>query len=508
MELVQTGDLLKVIRGTQVPADGVVVSGEGFVDEALVTGESLPVTKRPGDRLVGGSVNTEGLFSMRVTGIGEDSTLRQIVRLMEEAQLSKAPIQALADRIAGSFALWVLAASLLTFLGWAVALSIPGLVPPAWLPADATSTPPLVLALTLGVSTLVVACPCAMGLATPTAIMVGTGVGARHGVLIKSGEALEKAYRLSAVVFDKTGTLTRGQPAVDAFVVFGGDGEGKGDKDGWARTLWLVASAERGSEHPLAKCLVRYANAVFGPHSSSSSSSSSSSQRQGQQRQQQGQGLDAAAPVSPAAAAVGGNSSGSGNGTGGLFGALAEPEDFRAVSGKGLTCSVDGQRVAVGTLAWLREQGAAPPAAPVEAAAKEAEAQGRIVVWAAVAGACCARVEILDSPRPEAAAVLRALTRRLGLEVYMVTGDNARTAATVAKGLGIPASHVMAETLPSNKVAKIKALQAQGHVVAMVGDGINDAPALAQADVGMAIGYVRACVRDTWRMGAYVCGCV
>src|SRR6056297_1705992 len=206
VELVQRGDLLKLVRGTQVPADGVVLRGEGFVDEALITGESLPVTKRAGDRVVGGSLNTEGLFVMRVAGIDEDSTLRQIIRLMEDAKLSEAPIQALADRIAGSFALAVLAISLLTFPGWFAALYL-GWIPDSWLPSEQTATgkvSPFVLALTLGVSTMVVACPCAMGLAAPTAIMVGTGVGAANGILIKGGEALEKAYRLSAVVFDKT----------------------------------------------------------------------------------------------------------------------------------------------------------------------------------------------------------------------------------------------------------------------------------------------------------------
>ena len=445
---------IQVIRGTQVPADGVVVSGQGFVDEALVTGESLPVTKRAGDRVVGGSVSTEGLFTMRVTGIGEDSTLRQIVRLMEEAQMAKAPIQALADRLAGSFALWVLAASLLTFFGWALALSLPGVVPPAWIPADHRGSPPLVLALTLGVSTLVVACPCAMGLATPTAIMVGTGVGARHGVLIKGGEALETAYRLSAVVFDKTGTLTRGEPAVEAFVVLEEEeGEGAeervvaGGTPTWARVLWLVASAERGSEHPLAKCLVRYAHAVFGPASSSTATTNNNTTT-----------TPAPSPRTVAAAAV------AAAGAGGAV--LAEPEGFRAVSGKGLVCAVDGEPVAVGTLAWLAEVGCRGPSPAATVAATAAEAQGKIVVWAAVGGVARARVEILDSPRPEAAAVLRALTRRLGLEVYMVTGDNARTAATVARAVGVPPGHVMAETLPSNKVAKIKALQ--------VGDGWVD----------------------------------
>ena len=480
-ELVQRGDFLKVVRGTQVPADGVVVRGVGFVDEALITGESLPVTKRAGDRVVGGSLNTEGLFVMQVTGIGEDSTLRQIIRLMEDAQLSKAPIQALADRIAGSFALWVLAISLLTFTGWLVAL-YSGWVPDSWLPPEHRGSgkgAPFVLALTLGVSTMVVACPCAMGLATPTAIMVGTGVGAANGVLIKGGEALEKAYRLSAVVFDKTGTLTRGEPAVDRFVRLGGeDGEsggmegkranpttatnGSDAKPGSAsstsfpsspssslsfnRLVWAVASAERGSEHPLAKCLVRYYTSLSFSASSFSSSSS---------------------PSLPP---------------------LAEPQDFQAVSGKGLLCRVGPHHVAVGSLAWLDEVHASPPSSAALQAAKDAEALGKIVIWAALDGRAAVRIEILDRPRPEAKAVLRALSQDLKLQVYMVTGDNARTAATVARGLGIPASHVMAETLPSNKVAKIKDLQRRGHVVAMVGDGINDAPALAQADVGLAIG--------------------
>lgn len=480
-DLVQRGDLLKVVRGTQIPADGEVVYGVGFVDEALITGESLPVTKRAGDRVVGGSLNTEGLLIMRVTGIGEDSTLRQIIRLMEDAQLSKAPIQALADRIAGSFALGVLAISVLTFAGWLVAL-YSGAVPESWLPPEHRGMgkgAPFVLALTLGVSTMVVACPCAMGLATPTAIMVGTGVGAANGVLIKGGEALEKAYRLSAVVFDKTGTLTRGEPAVDCFVRLGTNEEESGDREdrranittnpsdgdneidsasrmsspstsssllSFHRLVWAVASAERSSEHPLAKCLVRYYTSLSSSATSPSFSSTSS------------------------------------------LPSLAEPQDFQAVSGKGLLCRVGPHRVAVGSLAWLDELHVSPPSLVALKAAKTAEALGKIVIWAAVDGRAAVRIEILDRPRPEAKAVLRALSQKLKLQVYMVTGDNARTAATVARGLGIPASHVMAETLPSNKVSKIKELQSRGHIVAMVGDGINDAPALAQADVGLAIG--------------------
>ena len=272
---------------------------------------------------------------MRVTGIGEDSTRRQIIRLMEDAQLSKAPIQALADRIAGSFALWVLAISLVTFVGWLLALSL-GLVPPSWVPPEHRGSP-LVLALTLAVSTMVVACPCAMGLATPTAIMVGTGVGAANGVLIKGGEALETAYRLSAVVFDKTGTLTMGQPAVDAFEVLLPPAQAQAQAAAAgvdaARVLWLVASAERGSEHPLAKCIVRYA------HSSDRSSSGSGS-------------------------GGGGGGGGDGKSGGGLR--LAEPEEFRAVSGKGLACRVAGEEVAVGTLAWLREVGSELPSAEAQ----------------------------------------------------------------------------------------------------------------------------------------------
>jgi Cu+-exporting ATPase len=466
VELVQRGDLLKVVRGTQVPADGVVLRGEGFVDEALITGESLPVTKRAGDRVMGGSLNTEGLFVMRVTGIDEDSTLRQIIRLMEDAQLSKAPIQALADRIAGSFALAVLAISLLTFTGWLFALYL-GWVPDSWLPSEQTATgkaSPFVLALTLGVSTMVVACPCAMGLATPTAIMVGTGVGAANGILIKGGEALEKAYRLSAVVFDKTGTLTQGQLAVDRFVLLEDEtkeeheGRGEGVQtassfSSFASIVWAVASAERGSEHPVAKCIVRYYSSLASSFSSSSSPPSS-------------------VPLRVPA----------------FFAPLVEPQDFHAVSGKGLLCRVGMRKVAVGTRAWLAEVHASPPSPAALKAAKDAENLGKIVVWAAFDGKTAARIEILDQPRPEAEVVVQALTDSLKLEVYMVSGDNARTASTVARGLRIPPSHVMAETLPSNKVAKIKDLQSRGHVVAMVGDGINDAPALAQADVGLAIG--------------------
>jgi Cu+-exporting ATPase len=436
VELVQRGDLLKVVRGTQVPADGVVLRGEGFVDEALITGKSLPVTKRAGDRVVGGSLSTEGLFVMRVTSIDEDSTLRQIIRLMEDVQLSKAPIQALADRITGSFALAVLAISLRTFTGWLFALYL-GWVPDFWHLSEQTATSkasPFVLALTLGVSTMVVACPCAMGLATPTAIMVGTGVGATNGVLIKGGEALEKAYRLSAVVFDKTGTLTQGQLALDRFML--SEDETKGEQEGrgegvhvasslssFASIMWAVVSAERGSEHPTAKCIVRYYSSLASSFSQSSC-------------------LPSSVPFHVLAS----------------FQPLVKPQDFHAVSGKGLHCRVGKHKIAVGTRTWLAEVQASPPSPAALKAAKDAESLGKIVVGAAFDGKAAARIQILDQPRPEAKAVVQALTDSLKLEVYMVSGDNARTVSTVARGLRIPPSHVMAETLPSIKVAKIKDL--------------------------------------------------
>ncbi|EKU23284.1 heavy metal p-type atpase, partial [Nannochloropsis gaditana CCMP526] len=349
---------------------------------------------------------------------------------------------------AGSFALTVLAISLLTFTGWFAALYL-GWIPDSWLPSEQTATgkvSPFVLALTLGVSTMVVACPCAMGLAAPTATMVGTGVGAANGVLIKGGEALEKAYRLSAVVFDKTGTLTQGQLAVDRYVLLEDETEEEQEGRGegvlaaassslFASTVWAVPSAERGSEHPVAKCIVRYYSSLASSFSPSSSPPSS-------------------VPLRVPA----------------FFPPLVEPQDFHAFSGKGLLCRVGKRKVAVGTRAWLAEVHALPPSPAALKAAKDAETRGKNVVWAAFDGKIAARIEILDQPRPEAEAVVQALTDLLKLEVYMVSGDNARTASTVARGLRIPPSHVMAETLPSNKVAKIKDLQSRGHVVAMVGD--------------------------------------
>ena len=400
------GDLVAVRPGEKVATDGELTEGRSALNESMLTGESLPVDKQPGDAVFGATLNTTGAFRFRVTKTGADTVLAQIVQLVSEAQGSRAPIQRLADKVSGVFVPTVIVLALATFVLW-MALGPAG-----------TRLP---LALTGFVAVLIIACPCALGLATPTAIMVGTGKGAEYGILIRNAEALEKAYRVDTVVLDKTGTLTLGRPALTDLLPLPGHSA--------ATVLPLLAALERQSEHPLAAAVVRYAES------------------------------QAAAPPLPSV-------------------------DFRAVAGQGARATIGGQPVLLGNERLLREAGIelSPEA---RAAAAGLLAQARTVLYAAVGGQPAAVLGLADELRPTSAAAVREL-HRLGLEVVMLTGDNLQTAAAVAQELGI--ARFFAEVLPADKAAKVQQLQAEGRTVAMVGDGINDAPALARADVGLAMG--------------------
>jgi Cu+-exporting ATPase len=403
VEEVQVGDVVVVRPGERIPVDGIVIAGRSTVDESMITGESMPVEKGEGDEVIGATLNKTGAFRFRATRVGRDTTLAQIIRLVEEAQGSKAPIQRLADRVAAYFVPAVIAIALVTAAVWL-------LVGPQ---------PRVTYALLAFVAVLIIACPCALGLATPTAIMVGTGRGAEAGILIRSGEALETAHRLTAVVFDKTGTLTRGAPQVtDVLPADGMDA---------AALLQLAASAERHSEHPIGEAVVAYARA---------------------------RGI-----------------------------ALSEPSAFEAVPGHGIEAVVDGRRVLVGNAALLERAGLA--ADGLRADAERLAASGKTPMVVAIDGGPAGVIAVADTLKPHSRQVVAAL-QRMGMQVLMLTGDTRRTAEAIAAQLGI--DRVLAEVKPGEKAAQIHALQRQGHVVAMVGDGINDAPALVQADLGIALG--------------------
>jgi Cu+-exporting ATPase len=404
LEQVRQGDVIAVRPGERIPVDGTVVAGESAVDESMLTGESMPVAKRSGDRVIGGSVNRTGAFRLSATTLGAESVLSQIVTLMRDAQGSRAPIQRQADRISGIFVPIVLSIAVATFVAWFVA----------------SDSAPFVRAFAAAVAVLIIACPCAMGLAVPTAVMVATGRGAQLGVLIKGGEALERASRVDTVVFDKTGTITAGRPVVTDVVhrsVEVDEGE----------LLRLVASLERSSEHPLGEA------------------------------------------IAAAATARGG--------------VLSRAQAFDSVTGKGVVGVVDGHALAVGNAPLLADY--AIDVAPLRPQVDAWSANGRTPVYIALNGTLAGALAIADPLKPTAAQAVAAL-RRLGLEVVMLTGDTRATAEAIAREAGI--TRVVADVRPDGKVEEIRRLQSAGRVVAMVGDGINDAPSLAQADVGIAMG--------------------
>ncbi|HEX8968750.1 MAG TPA: heavy metal translocating P-type ATPase [Chloroflexota bacterium] len=405
VESVVVGDLVRVRPGEKVPVDGVVQEGSSALDEAMLTGESLPVEKGPGDQVIGATLNTSGSLVFRVTRVGKDTALAQIVRLVEEAQGSKAPIQRLADTISSYFVPAILAISALTFVGWLLVAPGPG--------------PHITQALQAAIAVLIIACPCALGLATPTAIMVGTGKAAENGVLIRGGEALEGARRIDTIVLDKTGTLTRGKPAVTEVVAVNGLTE--------TDLLRLAAAAEVGSEHPLAEAIVNRARTLE---------------------------LE-----------------------------LPKAEQFHAIAGQGVRATVEGRDLVLGNLALMRSAGVSLDG--LTQRADELARHGATPMYVALAGQPVGLIGVADTLKPESREAVDEL-RALGLEVWMLTGDNHATAEAIAADAGI--NLVLAEVLPGQKSDKVKALQSDGKAVAMVGDGINDAPALAQADLGIAIG--------------------
>ena len=421
VEQVQVSDELVVRPGEKIPVDGVVLSGRSSVDESMITGESLPVEKREGDSLIGATVNQHGLLSMRATKVGAETVLASIIRLVEQAQGAKAPIQRLADRIAGVFVPAVLVIAALTFAGWTI-LGVVGVIQAGNMSAMGGTTTPWIVAIVAAVAVLVVACPCALGLATPTAIMVGTGKGAEQGILIKGGESLERIQAVRAVLLDKTGTITKGKPELtDVVTVPGKEGN---------EMLRLAAEAEQGSEHPLAAAIVEGAK---------------------------GRGLRL-----------------------GHF-----PEHFSALAGRGLEATVEGQTVLIGTRRLLGERSIAVTA--VQQELERLEGQGKTAVVVVIEGEVAGVLAVADTVKAGSAEAIRQLHER-GLQVWMITGDNMRTAQAIAAQIGIPMNHVLAEVLPEDKAIQVKRLQEQGLVVAFAGDGINDAPALVQADVGIAMG--------------------
>ncbi len=434
---VRVGDLVLVRPGETFPVDGVVVEGRSSVDESMLTGESLPVAKGPGSAVIGATLNQLGLLKFEATKVGKETALAQIIRLVEEAQGSKAPIQRLADRISAVFVPAVIAIALLTGLAWYFFVPL----------APDADVSQFTRALIHTVAVLVIACPCAMGLATPTAVMVGTGKGAELGILLKSGEALERAGRLTTVVLDKTGTITKGQPAVTDVVTNNelrmtncgsADRRISGSADQISPTpysllltpdevLRLAASVEKGSEHPLGEAIVAEA------------------------------------------------------GNRGLT--LVAPEGFQAEAGHGVAAQVEGREVLVGNLRMMTERGL--PLNGWEADVMRLQGEGKTAMLVVVDGAVVGVIAVADTVKDSSAAAIANL-HALGLRVAMLTGDNRQTAEAIARQVGV--ERVLAEVLPGAKAAEVKQLQAAGEIVAMVGDGVNDAPALAQADVGIAIG--------------------
>jgi Cu+-exporting ATPase len=416
IDQVVIGDQLRVRPGEKIPVDGTVVDGRSAVDESMITGESLPVNKTAGDEVIGATVNRQGMLTIAATRVGRDTVLSQIIRLVEQAQGSKAPIQRSVDRVAAVFVPVVIVIALLTF----------GI----WLAAGAGFVPALLRL----IAVLVIACPCAMGLATPTSIMVGIGKGAEYGILFKNSAALEEAHRLNTIVLDKTGTITKGEPAVTQIVLSeaakmapvaaGGATPQTPGVDHWLR---LAASAERGSEHPLGEAIVAEATA---------------------------RGLD-----------------------------LSIPDAFEAVPGHGIIATVDGHTVLVGNRRLMEREEVFTGGLQHDAEAMEAQAQ--TTMWLAVDGEAVALIGVADTIKDSSAAAIEEM-HRLGLSVVMMTGDNQATADAIAAQVGI--DRVMAGVLPADKAAYVKQLQDEGYRVGMVGDGINDAPALAQANVGIAIG--------------------
>ena len=399
IEEVVVGDVILVRPGEKIPVDGIVIKGASSVDESMLTGEPIPVEKNVGDQAIGATINKLGTFSMEARRIGEETTLSQIIRMIEEAQGDKAPIQKMVDKLSNFFVPGAIVIAVLTFLVWGIFLGMPqaGII--------------------YAVAVLVIACPCALGLATPTAIMVGTGLGANHGILIKGGESLERAHQVNTVVFDKTGTLTKGKPEVTDILPLG---ELTSDE-----LIQYAASAEKGSEHPLGEVIYHY----------------------GQEKN-----------------------------------LIIEPDQFTSIPGKGIVANVAGRQVYMGTRKLMQEKGI--DAEPYENQMVTFEEQAKTAMFVAVDGAVQGIVAVADTIKESTIEGVEAL-KKMGIDIYMLTGDNQRTANAIAHQVGI--THVIAEVLPEHKVEQVTNLMKANKVVAMVGDGINDAPALVAADIGLAM---------------------
>lgn len=402
VEEVRLGDIVVVKPGEKIPVDGIVVEGKSYVDESMITGEPIPVMKRKGDNVVGGTINKNSVINVKATKVGKDTVLSQIIELIKQAQGSKPPVQRIADRVVSYFIPVVLAIAILAFIIW-------------YFIAGNT----LLFALTTLISVLVIACPCALGLATPTAVTVGIGRGAELGILIRNGEALEISEKLTTIIFDKTGTITKGKPEVTNIIGFGVD-----DKT----LLKLAASVEKNSQHPLAEAIVKKA------------------------REER---LD-----------------------------LLEAREFNTFEGLGVTAKIAGHEVLIGNRKLLRSENIGFPE-EIEKLMLKLENEGKTVTLIVIDKKISGVIAIADTLKPNSRKAIKNL-KQMGLKVFMITGDNSRTANAIAKQIGI--ENVLAEVLPQDKAKKVKELQAKGEVVAFVGDGINDAPALAQADVGIAVG--------------------
>eukprot|EP00532_Pseudo-nitzschia_australis_P012406 CAMPEP_0168214620 /NCGR_PEP_ID=MMETSP0140_2-20121125/5449_1 /TAXON_ID=44445 /ORGANISM="Pseudo-nitzschia australis, Strain 10249 10 AB" /LENGTH=1011 /DNA_ID=CAMNT_0008141597 /DNA_START=201 /DNA_END=3236 /DNA_ORIENTATION=- len=454
---VTPGDIVKILRGASIPADGIVLHGELTVDQSMITGESIPVLKSPGDDVLGGTICAEtGTMSegndrdnaltaaafVRVTGVGADSALSQIVQMVQDAQSKQVPIQKFADAIASVFVPVVVVFSFLTFLAWWACCKA-GIVPSGWYGEES----PVAFSLMFGIASLVISCPCALGLATPTAVMVGTGVGACHGILMKGGETLEVASKVNAVLFDKTGTLTKGKPAVTDFTRVASDeflaslmntssmGDSRISGDDFL--LWLLGSLERNSEHILATAIVKFAEQKIGNVLESKP--------------------------------------------------FAQPSDFAAMTGRGASGVINGNiTVAIGNRAFAeRDNMVISPEA--ENFMRRLELEGKTAILAGINGTACAVLGIADEIKNESPDTIRYL-QKLGMDVWMVTGDSRRTAHAIARQLDLVEDRVIAEALPHSKIEQVRKLQQEGKIVCMVGDGVNDAPALAEADVGISMG--------------------
>jgi Cu+-exporting ATPase len=418
---VKTDDILAVRPGETIPVDGVITEGYSSVDQSMITGESLPVEKKAGDEVVGATLNKTGAFRFRATRVGKDTALSQIIRLVEEAQMTKAPIQKVADKVAGQFILGVHAISLLTFLFWFFVGFNLWFTPGSRLiltPYTLTAVGAFGFAFLVSVTVLVISCPCAVGLATPTAIMAGSGKGAEYGILFKGADAIEATSKVQVVVFDKTGTLTRGQPSVTDIIATDGDD---------IRVLSVAALAEKNSEHPLGEAIVNSAR---------------------------DRGI-----------------------------VVADAAGFEAIPGQGVEALSDGTSILLGNRRLMAERNVVLLNLVPEA--ERLEGEGKTAMFVAVDGKAIGLVGVADTLKETSAAAVAEL-HRMGIQVAMITGDNRRTAEAIARQVGI--DRVLAEVVPEEKAKEVKALQQEGKTVAMVGDGINDAPALAQADVGIAIG--------------------